>query len=86
MAPTPSGRTYVRVLAPFLLMLAGCSTVPAPVAPSHGLPAPIREVLPNGMRLIIQEHRAASTVAIHLWTGVGGRDEAPGERGFSHFA
>jgi zinc protease len=43
-------------------------------------------VLPNGLRLIIQEHRAASTVAIHLWTGVGGRDEAVGERGFSHFA
>ena len=86
MTPTPSGRTYVRVLASLLMMLAGCSTVPAPVALSHGLPAPIREVLPNGMRLIIQEHRAASTVAIHLWTGVGGRDEAPGERGFSHFA
>jgi zinc protease len=38
------------------------------------------------MRLIVQEHRAASTVAIHLWAGVGGRDEAIGERGFSHFA
>jgi zinc protease len=38
------------------------------------------------MRLIIQEHRAAGTVAIHLWAGVGGRDEAVGERGFSHFA
>ncbi|MGH7366380.1 MAG: M16 family metallopeptidase, partial [Candidatus Rokuibacteriota bacterium] len=38
------------------------------------------------MRLIIQEHRAAATVAIHLWVGVGGRDEAVGERGFSHFA
>jgi len=38
------------------------------------------------MRLIVQEHRAASTVAIHLWAGVGGRDEAVGERGFSHFA
>ncbi|MEX2220294.1 MAG: pitrilysin family protein [Candidatus Rokuibacteriota bacterium] len=38
------------------------------------------------MRLIIQEHRAATTVAIHLWAGVGGRDEAVGERGFSHFA
>jgi zinc protease len=59
----------------------------APPAPgSRGLPAPIREVLPNGMRLIIQEHRAAATVAIHLWTGVGGRDEPVGERGFSHFA
>lgn len=57
-----------------------------PAAGSRGLPAPIREVLPNGIRLIIQEHRAAATVAIHLWTGVGGRDEAVGERGFSHFA
>jgi zinc protease len=46
----------------------------------------MREVLPNGMRLIVQEHRAASTVAVHLWAGVGGRDEAIGERGFSHFA
>ncbi|HEX7213880.1 MAG TPA: pitrilysin family protein [Methylomirabilota bacterium] len=46
----------------------------------------MREVLPNGMRLIVQEHRAATTVAVHLWAGVGGRDEAIGERGFSHFA
>jgi zinc protease len=38
------------------------------------------------VRLIIQEHRAASTVAIQLWTGVGGRDELTGEHGFSHFA
>jgi zinc protease len=64
--------------------LSGCAT--AMPGSRHGLPAPIREVLPNGMRLIIQEHRAAKTVAIHLWTGVGGRDEAVGERGFSHFA
>jgi hypothetical protein len=26
------------------------------------------------MRLIIEEHRAASTVAIHLWTGASHRD------------
>jgi zinc protease len=38
------------------------------------------------MRLIIQDHRAARTVAVYLWAGVGGRDEAGGERGFSHFA
>ena len=87
-AMTPSiGRCAVRVCAiAFLLYtLGGCMTAP-PAPGSRGLPAPIREVLPNGMRLIIQEHRAAATVAIHLWTGVGGRDEAVGERGFSHFA
>ncbi len=36
------------------------------------------------MRLIIQEHRAADVVALQLWVGVGARDEAPDERGFSH--
>src|SRR5258707_5450848 len=86
MTPTPSRRRSVCALAIVLLTTAGCATRTASSAPSHGLPAPIREVLPNGMRLIIQEHRAASTVAIHLWTGVGGRDESVGERGFSHFA
>lgn len=78
-------RAGVCVLS-ILLATAGCATRATIPAPSRGLPAPIRKVLPNGMRLIIQEHRAASTVAIHLWTGVGGRDEAVGERGFSHFA
>jgi predicted Zn-dependent peptidase len=81
------GRCAVRVCAiAFLLYtLGGCVTA-SPTPGSRGLPAPIREVLPNGMRLIIQEHRAAATVAVHLWAGVGGRDEAVGERGFSHFA
>ena len=86
MAATPSGRTCVLALV-LLLSAAACATqTPLAPPPRHGLPAPVREVLPNGLRLIIQEHRAASTVAIHLWTGVGGRDEAVGERGFSHFA
>jgi zinc protease len=74
----------VCAMALLFYTLSGCAT--ATPGSRHGLPAPIREVLPNGMRLIIQEHRAARTVAIHLWTGVGGRDEAVGERGFSHFA
>ena len=88
-AMTPSiGRCAVGVCTILILlnMLAGCTTAPPAPGSRHGLPAPTREVLPNGMRLIIQEHRAAATVAIHLWTGVGGRDEAVGERGFSHFA
>jgi zinc protease len=86
MAATPSGRTRVLALV-FLLSTAACATqTPLASAARHGLPAPVREVLPNGLRLIVQEHRAAGAVAIHLWTGVGGRDEAVGERGFSHFA
>jgi len=86
MAPSIGRRAGVCAVAFLLYALSGCvTTLPAPGS-RHGLPAPIRETLPNGMRLIIQEHRAARTVAIHLWAGVGGRDEAVGERGFSHFA
>lgn len=56
----------------------------APAGPVS-LDGPTRLVLDNGMRLIVQEHRASEIVALHLWVGVGGRDEAPSERGFSHF-
>jgi len=84
MAPSPGRRACVCALIA-VLTLAGCSTLTPTEGQRHGLPPPIREVLPNGMRLIVQEHHAASTVAIHLWAGVGGRDEAEGERGFSHF-
>lgn len=86
MAPLLGRRACVCALALLLMGLAGCAVHATSTAERDGLPPPIREVLPNGMRLIIQEHRAASTVAVHLWTGVGGRDEVVGERGFSHFA
>jgi len=40
-------------------------------------------VLPNGLRLIVQEHRSGGeSVAVHCGSGWGGRDEAPSERGF----
>ena len=65
-------------------LLIGCSTSRPSV--SSNPPPPTREVLPNGLRLIVQEHRTAEIVAVQLWVGVGGRDEAPSERGFSHFA
>ena len=55
-------------------------------APGDGeLPAPIRQVLPNGLRLIVQEHRASDIVAVYLYTGVGVRYERPDQLGYSHF-
>lgn len=76
-----------------VLLAAGCAggtgptaTASKPAAASDGaLPPPIRETLPNGMRLIIQDHRAAGVVAIYLWVAVGGRDEAADSLGYSHF-
>jgi|HubBroStandDraft_6_1064221.scaffolds.fasta_scaffold243729_1 zinc protease len=89
---TRGGPVRVRISVVLLGLIgvsgiAGCATgPPTSAAAPHGLPPAVREVLPNGLRLIVQEHRAATAVAIHLWAGVGGRDEVVGERGFSHFA
>jgi zinc protease len=49
------------------------------------LPAPVRQVLRNGMRLIVQEHRAADIVAVYLFVGVGVRYETPDQLGYAHF-
>jgi len=42
-------------------------------------------VLPNGLRLIMQDHRAADIVAVYLYVGVGVRYERPDQLGYSHF-
>ncbi len=68
------------------VLLLGCSVAGPAFPPGPlGLETPTRLVLENGMRLIIQEQRASDIVALHLWVGVGGRDESPVELGFSHF-
>jgi len=55
-------------------------------APGNGeLPPPVRQVLPNGLRLIVQEHRASDIVAVYLYVGVGVRYERPDQLGYSHF-
>jgi zinc protease len=68
---------------------AGCATAgQAPSAPAArgGAPSgPVREILPNGVTLIAQEHRASDVVAIQMWVKVGGRDETPDELGLSHY-
>jgi zinc protease len=49
------------------------------------LPPPVRSVLRNGMRLIVQDHRAADIVAVYLFVGVGTRHEMPDQLGYAHF-
>ncbi len=59
---------------------------PTPAAAGPGeLAPPIRQVLPNGLRLIMQDHRAADIVAVYLYVGVGVRYERPEQLGSSHF-
>ena len=80
-ASTPDAPRPVAADAP----RPAVSDAPRPVA-SDGEPAPpVRQVLPNGLRLITQDHRAADIVAIYLWVGVGVRYEKPDELGYSHF-
>src|SRR5262245_18992639 len=83
-----------------LLALAGCASAPATsssAAPGAAAPStssrastgesspPIRQVLPNGLKLIVQDHRAADIVAVYLYVGVGVRYERPDQLGYSHF-
>ena len=58
--------------------LAGCASAPTAGA-GVAAATPTREVLPNGVVLISQDHRAAGLVALQLWLRVGGRDETPME-------
>jgi zinc protease len=73
------------------LGLTGCATPsappPGPVAATTAptAPGPLREVLTNGVVVIMQEHRAADVVALQLWMRVGGRDEQADELGLSHY-
>src|SRR2546427_2612911 len=75
----------VAFLGVFLLLASGCAAAGAYSATSAGSPKPIREVLPNGVVLIVQEHRASDVVAVQLWVRVGGRGEAPHELGVAHY-
>ncbi|HUM18145.1 MAG TPA: pitrilysin family protein [Candidatus Nitrosotalea sp.] len=87
----PLRRTAALWLAAVLL-LAGCagsgsrSGVPSRAGAAEAdLPAPSRQTLRNGMRLIVQEHRASDIVAIYLFVGTGSRYEAPDQLGYAHF-
>src|SRR2546428_1182587 len=64
------------------IVLAGCATVgamrPAPAA------TPTRELLSNGVALIVQEARAREVVALRLGMRRGGRAEAAAELGLAH--
>ena len=87
-------RSASRRAVPWLavaLVVSACagsgarSSSPAPGAAEAELPPPARQVLRNGMRLIVQDHRASDIVAIYLFVGVGVRLETPDQLGYAHF-
>jgi zinc protease len=64
-------------------LAAGCAST-TPTASGKGRP-PVVEMLPNGLTLIVQQHRAADIVAVYLWVGTGVRYETPETLGHAHF-
>lgn len=43
-----------------------------------------RHLLPNGLKVILQQDRRAPLVATNLWYHVGSKNEVPGQTGFAH--
>ncbi len=92
-----AGRSATRLSLALALLVGGCAGTTGPAATSTPAPdptraaatgepsRPLRQVLPNGLRLIIQDHRAADIVAVYLYVGVGVRYERPEQLGYSHF-
>jgi hypothetical protein len=54
------------VLAALVGVGAGCTTATTNVSSKAPIGAPTVDVLPNGLTLIVQDHRAAEIVAVHL--------------------
>jgi zinc protease len=67
-----------------VLGLAACSTANQ-IKSSAAPQAPIRYVLHNGVRVLVQEYPSSEVVAVQLWVRAGGRDEAPTELGLAHY-
>src|SRR2546427_725182 len=66
------------------LPVSSCTIARSPHPPTV-IQAPVRHVLPNGVRVIIQEFRSSEVVAVQLWVRAGGRDEAASELGLAHY-
>jgi zinc protease len=67
------------------ILCSGCSFKrSAPTAPPPTT-NPVRYILPNGIPVIIQEHRVADVAALQLWVRAGARDEAHDELGLAHY-
>src|ERR687891_2074346 len=77
-------RTCLTLLV-IVVAFGGCSTSRPPSRLPTATPDPVRHVLPNGIPVIIQEHRVSDVVALQLWVRAGGRDEAANELGLAHY-
>jgi zinc protease len=80
----------VRVVRVTLVLVVlatswGCGTVRTVTRPAPAVARPTRHVLPNGIPVIVQEHRGSDVVALQLWVRAGARDESAAELGLAHY-
>src|SRR6266481_7940239 len=75
----------IGVASALAIVLSGCAAAAQPAPPAAGPPTLVRESLPNGLTLVIQNHRAADIVAAYLWVGTGVYYEKPDGLGYAHF-
>jgi zinc protease len=71
-------------LAVLLVALSSACTL-GRAASAPAPPLTSRHVLPNGVRVVTEEHRRSDVVALQLWVQAGGRDETAGELGLAHY-
>jgi zinc protease len=76
-------RTCLAILV--IVTWGGCSASRPSPRVATVASGPTRHILPNGIPVIIQEHRASDVVALQLWVRAGGRDEAAPELGLAHY-
>ncbi|MEW6277240.1 MAG: pitrilysin family protein [Candidatus Eremiobacterota bacterium] len=70
----------MRKLAQALLLLTVCLAIPA-----RAIEDVVREVLPNGMSVIIKESHGSPTVSLNVFVKAGSMYETPETSGLSHF-
>ncbi len=90
------GWKLVVVTVALACLAAGCSTATTTASftatnastatsSSEGQPGLRVDQLPNGLTLVVQDHRAADIVAVYLWVATGVRYESPTTLGHAHF-
>ena len=79
------GRVAGYVLVLLVLAGAGGCSAARSAKPGPAATSPTRHVLPNGIPVIIQEHRGSELAALQLWVRAGARDESASELGLAHY-
>ena len=78
-------RGRVAALAALASLTAGCAGTTTAASDARAASTPTVEILPNGLNLIVQSHRASDIVAVYLWVATGVRYETAETLGHAHF-